>query len=86
MHTSTYESASVRDADLKRWVVRYLFDHKPPLRRIQVEVDNGTVTLRGKVETFYQRQRWINCCRRVAGVIRLIGEIEVAPSPASVPE
>ena len=52
--------------------------HKmPELQRIQVQSDNGTVTIRGNVSSFYQRQLCINCSRRVAGVVRLVDELTV---------
>ena len=50
----------------------------PALRRILVEVQNGTVVLKGRVQSFYERQLCLSCCQRVAGVVRLIDQIEVA--------
>ena len=70
-----------QDEDLKRRVLDYLLGHKlPTLQAIEVESASGDVTLRGKVSSFYQRQLCINCCRRVAGVLRLIDEIQVVPN------
>lgn len=66
------------DQDLQRRVVNYLVGRGiPNLRRIRVEADCGTVTLEGRVPSFYQKQLCINCSRRVAGVIELIDRIEV---------
>lgn len=56
---------------LRQWQV-------PALRRILVEVSNGTVVLKGRVQSFYERQLCLNCSRRVAGVVRLVDLIEVA--------
>ena len=71
--------AANHDRDLERRVVNYLLGYKmPTLRAIDVQSDHGRVTLRGTVSSFYQRQLCIHCCLRVAGVIRLIDEIEVA--------
>ena len=68
------------DRDLKHRVTNYLLGYKmPSLRQLQVESDNGTVTIRGKVPSFYQKQLCINCSRRVAGVVRLIDELTVLP-------
>jgi len=84
MLSSARELTCRRNEDLRRRVVNYLFGHKmPSLRRIRVEADNGTVTLRGKVSTFYQRQLCINCCRRVAGVVQLVDRVEVVTPPAA---
>ncbi len=67
--------------DLERRVVNYLSGRQvSALRGILVQADNGTVTLRGEVFSFYQKQLCIQCSRRVAGVINLIDRIEVAPS------
>ena len=67
-----------QDRDLERRVANYLLGHKlPTLRHIEVESDRGTVTLRGRVFSFYQKQLCINCSRRVAGVMTLIDQIDV---------
>jgi len=59
-------------------VVNYLLGRKmPALRHIEVQADNGTVTLRGRVTTFFQKQLCLNCCRRVAGVIDLVDRVDV---------
>lgn len=57
---------------------------RPALRYLQVEALGSTVTLRGLVTTFYERQLALQCSRRVAGVRQLIDEItvqELAPQP-----
>jgi osmotically-inducible protein OsmY len=72
------------DIDLKRRVVSYLVGrHVPGLRHLQVEAHNGTVTLRGRVHTFYEKQLCQNCCRRVAGVVNLVDNVDVAHAPAT---
>jgi osmotically-inducible protein OsmY len=66
------------DSDLKRRIVNFLHQrHVPSLRNVDVDVDQGVVTMRGKVDSFYHKQLCLNCCQRVAGVVRLIDEIEV---------
>lgn len=66
------------DRDLKSRVTNYLLGYKmPSLRNIDIEADNGTVIVRGRVPTYYQKQLCINCSRRVAGVVRLIDQVEV---------
>ena len=66
------------DRDLKRRVVNYLVGRGVPnLRRIRVDADGGTVTLSGRVNSFYHKQLCIHCSRRVAGVMELIDQIEV---------
>ncbi|NUQ64331.1 MAG: BON domain-containing protein [Pirellulales bacterium] len=70
--------ADDHDRDLERRVANYLVGRQvPSLRQIEVEADRGTVTLRGSVYSFHQKQLCLNCCRRVAGVLELIDEVEV---------
>lgn len=70
-----------QDRDLERRVCNYLLGRKmPALRQIEVMADNGTVTLRGQVSTYFQKQLCLNCCRRVAGVIELIDQVAVVPA------
>lgn len=44
---------------------------------VHVGVDRGTVTLRGAVPTFYDRQLAIEVTRRVAGVMRVVDKLTV---------
>jgi hypothetical protein len=41
-------------------------------------VTGGSVTLRGRVATFYEKQLAIQTCRMLAGLERLIDAVEVA--------
>lgn len=67
------------DQDLKRRIVNFLHQrHVPSLRNIHVDVRDGVATMQGAVESFYHKQLCLNCCQRVAGVVRLIDKIEVA--------
>ncbi len=80
--------SSGADRDLERRVMNFLVGRQvPSLRQIAVEADCGTVTMRGRVYSFHHKQLCINCCTRVAGVVRLVDELTVAaPSDAkSVP-
>jgi osmotically-inducible protein OsmY len=66
------------DRDLERRVLNYLIGRQmPALRTIEVAAQGGTVVLRGKVPTFYQKQLCLNCCRRVAGVLEVIDQVDV---------
>jgi osmotically-inducible protein OsmY len=67
------------DRDLERRVGIYLAgQHVPGLRHLEIEVENGTVTLRGRVGSFYERQLCQSLCRRVAGVLQYVDAIDVA--------
>ena len=77
--TNETNSGPAGDCDLARRVLSFLAQRQmPALRRILVEVQNGTVVLKGRVQSFYERQLCLSCCQRVAGVVRLIDQIEVA--------
>lgn len=76
-------SAAQADHELKRRVMNYLAGrHMPALRHLEVEADNGTVTLRGRVRSFYEKQLCQHCCQRVAGVIRMVDDIVVGDAQA----
>jgi osmotically-inducible protein OsmY len=67
------------DRDLEKRVANYLHGrHVPSLRKLAIASENGEVTLSGRVQSFYEKQVAIHCCRRVAGVVRLIDEVDVA--------
>ena len=82
MRTVTTEAnvnfTATADRDLERRIVNYLAGrHVPGLRHLAVQADNGTVTLRGRVHSFYEKQLSHSCCRRVAGVVKLIDAVDV---------
>ena len=66
------------DRDLERRITRFLSDKQVPgLRNLAIEAHGGQVTLRGSVQSFYEKQLSHSLCRRVAGVIRLIDAVDV---------
>jgi osmotically-inducible protein OsmY len=74
----TAEILAEADRDLQRRVVSFLADsNMPGLRQLRVDAADGTVTIRGTVRTYYEKQLSQQRCKRVAGVIRLIDKIEV---------
>jgi len=48
------------------------------LRQVVVQAKSGTITLRGTVTSFYQKQLCIQACYAVPGVVALVDEVEVA--------
>lgn len=69
------------DHDLERRVANFLAScHMSSLRKLEVEAREGVVTLRGQVQSFYEKQVSHLCCRRVAGVYRLVDAVDVAPA------
>lgn len=66
------------DAALRRRVTSYLATkHLPTLAQLTVNAMGGAVTLRGRVDSFHEKQVAIHTCRRVAGVRELVDEVEV---------
>jgi len=67
------------DTDLKRRILSFLSQrHIPALRRVEIDVQNGTVAIQGRVNSFYEKQLCLSCCQRVAGVVRIVDLVEVA--------
>ena len=68
----------VCDRELEHLVAHCLNErHMAALRYIAVRASEGTVTLRGTVTSFYQKQLCIQACRDVPGVTGLVDEVEV---------
>jgi len=66
------------DTDLQARVSCYLAGRRHwALRNLDVSSLNGTVTIKGVVESFYEKQLVVHCCQRVAGVLKLVDEVEV---------
>lgn len=66
------------DSDLRNRVSRFLADRlRPKLCQLDVDATDGIVTLRGVVNSFYEKQLAISCSQRVAGVIQLVDQMKV---------
>lgn len=77
--------STLEDRELERRVVGFLkARHVPSLRHLAVEANNGTVTLRGRVYSFYEKQLCQHCCQRVAGVVRLVDAVDVVTTQPGV--
>jgi osmotically-inducible protein OsmY len=77
---TTLLTALQDDTDLERRVRIYLASQsRPALRGVEVQVTDGTVTLRGLVSSFYEKQLSVHLAARVAGVRRLEDELLVRP-------
>lgn len=65
--------------DLSSRVRLFLHEaHMPGLRNVEVEAQNGVVTISGQVKTYYEKQLTTQRARRVAGVVRLVDRVCVA--------
>jgi osmotically-inducible protein OsmY len=66
------------DHDVEKRVRTFLDSrHFPAFRKLQVDVDKGSVRLSGRLPSFYEKQVALNSCQRVAGVLHLIDAIDV---------
>ncbi len=73
---------ALSDADLERRVRNYLAKHGMAANDgPQVEVNQGVVTLRGRLSSESARWLAVSCGRRVAGVVTLIDQLRVIPRP-----
>ena len=66
------------DAEIAQRVRAFLTSrHFPAFRQLHVDVHNGSVSLQGKVHSYYEKQVALNTCQRVAGVLALIDQVLV---------
>lgn len=67
-----------RDEDIAIRVQDFLRrQHFPSLQELDLEVNSGTLTLRGVVKSFYEKQVAMSICQRVPGVVLFIDEVGV---------
>jgi osmotically-inducible protein OsmY len=85
MSPELVQSAETSALELKRRVTLFLSQKGvSPDRRLNIEVADGTVTFRGTVASFYQRQLCLACVH-LPGVRKVVDGLQVdTRSPASV--
>ena len=66
-----HESA---DQQLARKIQRQLAADSRAVSRLEVEVEDGVVTLKGVATSFYQKQLWLHGTMRVAGDSAVIND------------
>ena len=66
------------DRLLEQKIATLLADrHLPGLRQLEIAASRGTVTLRGRVRSFYEKQLCQIVCRRAAGVVQFVDDVVV---------
>lgn len=66
------------DIDLEHRLVNFLdARHVPGRELVHLDVHGGTVIVRGPLHSAREKWLCIECCRHVAGVIKLVDEIVV---------
>jgi osmotically-inducible protein OsmY len=72
-------AARTTDGEIERKIIFHLAEtQRPGLKRLVVEVVDGCVSLRGRVQSFYEKQLAIHSCQSVTGLVRAIDVAEVA--------
>jgi len=75
------------DEDLRQRVSKFLHSrHFPIFRTLDIDVQQGEVTITGVVHSFYEKQIAMTSCQHVAGVIALIDEIAVRTDSDGITE
>lgn len=73
---------NMQDEDLEHRLVNFLYERDVPERRtVQLDVHGGTVVVSGRLRSRHSKWLCIECCRHVAGVIKLVDELEVQATP-----
>ena len=78
-NASTTANSAVADRELQRRISNFLENRRLPHSKLRIDAKNGVVMLQGTHRSFYHKQLCINCCQRVAGVVRLIDATHVVP-------
>jgi hypothetical protein len=64
-------------SELKRRIVIFLSQKRvSSVRLLDIEVSHGTVTLRGTVPSFYERQLCLSC-QHIPGVRKVVDDLKV---------
>jgi osmotically-inducible protein OsmY len=71
----------VEQNDLEHRIVRFLCAQgAPDADMLEVKVNGGTVRVRGHLPNRHAKWLCLECCRRVAGVNKLIDQVELETS------
>ena len=69
---------AAQDRDLESRIRRFLAGlHRHSLLKLEIEAENGEVTVSGVLDSFYEKQLALAGCRRVAGVVKVNENIDV---------
>ena len=77
----SHASRGNADDQLALRIQRQLIADSRAASRLQIQVEDGVVTLRGTATSFYQKQLWLHGTKRVAGETATIDDqVTVTPS------
>lgn len=78
MASATTTEVVCSELSLVHKIKNYLFERNPQLHHtVNITQHGDSILLSGRVSSFYQRQVCINTCQRVAGVQKIVDQIEV---------
>ena len=79
MVAKNLDPLAAEDALLNRRVRNFLYDrHVPRAQGLNVESHFGTLVVSGKLASKHDKWLCLECCRRVAGVVKLIDNVKVS--------
>jgi BON domain-containing protein len=74
------------DSELERRIANFLHHrHVPGGERIRLVAHEGVVAVSGQISTRSAKWLCIECCRRVAGVLRVIDQVKIQPAVNTQP-
>jgi hypothetical protein len=76
------QPASAEPHDLKWRILACLRERIAESRGIHLAVMGGTVVIRGPVKSLHEKRLYIECCRHVPGVARVVDELVVVDDAA----
>jgi osmotically-inducible protein OsmY len=66
------------DVELEHRLVNFLNErHVPDSSSLRIESHGGTVVVHGRLHSKHDKWLCMECCRHVAGVIKLIDDVEI---------
>lgn len=77
-HSAVQKPPYSAENELTGRVRRFLHDRVPDSDGLSVETTGGTVILRGRMPSCHAKWLCLQCCQRVAGVIHIIDQLDVA--------
>lgn len=82
---STFYSASM-DSELEHRLANFLYQRGVPGgNNVRLDAHGGVVAVSGELPTRYAKWLCIECCRRVAGVIKVIHNMKIEPAMSELP-
>jgi hypothetical protein len=80
-------SVASSDTELERRLANFLFQRQVPDGNcVRLIARGGVVIVRGELPSRHAKWLCIECCRRVAGVLKVVDKLTVAPATVQFPD